>query len=129
MEYVKRLASTRAALYANSTGANIGCAEPSDIEWGDVYKGEVPPPQKLPRPDVEQRLYKLRSRSWHRTPMSNKQTALMRRVGLDVGDMRKFKGVDQSFPMPTAVPFAANPAELGYAHTHQVEHSLRGEIR
>jgi hypothetical protein len=47
--------------------------------------------------------------------MCDEEVAFMRRVGLDVGDVRRRECVDQALAMPAGVPFAANPTDLGEA--------------
>lgn len=36
--------------------------------------------------------------------MPDEEAALVRRVGINVGDVRRREGVDQPLPMPAAVP-------------------------
>jgi hypothetical protein len=47
--------------------------------------------------------------------VSDKQTAFMRRVGIDVGIVRRSEDVGQPLPMTAAGPFAADPAHVPQA--------------
>lgn len=44
--------------------------------------------------------------------MCDEEPAFMRRVGVDVSDVRRREGVNQPPPVSAAMPFAANPADL-----------------
>jgi hypothetical protein len=47
------------------------------------------------------------------TAVSDEQTAFMRRVGIDVGNVRRSEDVGQPLPMTSPMPFSANPTNLG----------------